>query len=245
VTATSAISSIIRSTVVSLASKPLNRDKEIPMPTSRPDGFLAASALGHGTGVLVLHPWWGLNDTIKSFCTRLASSGFTVFAPDLYHGRVAQTIPEAKALASSLDDDLANSEVLQAAVFLHEQPGVAPTGLAVVGFSLGAFLALSLSNSDPEHIRKVVIFYGTGPEDFSRSKAEYLGHFAVSDEYEPASAVDALEASLRQAGRPVVFYRYEGTGHWFFEADRKDAFHEASARLAWERTLTFLGGPSQ
>jgi carboxymethylenebutenolidase len=215
------------------------------MPTAKPDGFLAASALGHGTGVLVLHPWWGLNDTIKSFCSRLASSGFSVFAPDLYRGKIAQTIPEAKALASALDDDLANSEVLHAASFLRDRPGVSATGLAVVGFSLGALLALGLSNSDPENIRKVVVFYGTGPEDFSRSKAEYIGHFGLSDEYEPASAVDALEASLRQAGRPVTFYRYEGTGHWFFEADRKDAFNEAAAQLAWERTVTFLGGPSK
>jgi carboxymethylenebutenolidase len=30
--------------------------------------------------VLVLHAWWGLNDTMKAFCNRLAESGFTAFA---------------------------------------------------------------------------------------------------------------------------------------------------------------------
>jgi carboxymethylenebutenolidase len=49
-----------------------------------------------------------------------------------------------------------------------------------------------------------------------------------------------LEASLRYAGRPVTFYRYSGTGHWFFEPDRPDAFNQAAADLAWDRTLSFL-----
>ena len=30
------------------------------------------------------------------------------------------------------------------------------------------------------------------------------------------------------------------TGHWFFEPDRADAFDQAAADLAWERTLAFL-----
>lgn len=38
--------------------------------------FLAVPPTGKGQGVLVLHAWWGLNDTIKAFCTRLAGSGF-------------------------------------------------------------------------------------------------------------------------------------------------------------------------
>ena len=60
------------------------------------------------------------------------------------------------------------------------------------------------------------------------------------DEYEPQANVDDLEQSLRDAGRSVTFYRYSGTGHWFFEADRTQAYDPAAASLAWERTLTFL-----
>jgi dienelactone hydrolase len=41
---------------------------------------------------------------------------------------------------------------------------------AVVGFSLGAYYAFDLA-ADPEHIRSVVIFYGTGPADHGKSKA--------------------------------------------------------------------------
>jgi carboxymethylenebutenolidase len=49
-----------------------------------------------------------------------------------------------------------------------------------------------------------------------------------------------LEEALKGAGRPVGFHIYPDTGHWFFESDRQDAYNEAAATLAWERTLTFL-----
>ena len=92
----------------------------------------------------------------------------------------------------------------------------------------------------PSQIRSVVLFYGTGGGDFSSSRAAYLGHFAENDPYEPKANVDELEETLKNAGRPVTFYRYEGTGHWFFEPDRTQAYNEAAAKLAWERTVEFL-----
>lgn len=212
------------------------------MTHAQPEGFLAFPPAGQGPGVLVLHAWWGLNDTIKAVCTRLAEAGFVTFAPDLYHGKVADTIADAEALGSALDKNQqqAKAEIAAATLFLCERAGLANRSLAVIGFSLGAYYALDLSATDPEHIRKVVLFYGTGPADFSTSKAAYLGHFAENDEYEPPSHVDELLADLRRAGRPTTFHQYPGAGHWFFEPDRVDAYNEAAASLAWERTLAFL-----
>lgn len=208
----------------------------------QPDGYLAIPTAGTGKAVLVLHAWWGLNDTIRAFCIRLAESGFVAFAPDLYHGKVADNITDAETLGKALDTNhlQAKAEIAAAVVFLNERFGQAERGLTVIGFSLGAYYALDLAAADPEHIRSVVIFYGTGGGDFSNSRADYLGHFAEEDEFEPQSNVDGLEESLRLAGRPVTFYRYSGTGHWFFEPDRTQAFNPAAASLAWDRTLAFL-----
>jgi carboxymethylenebutenolidase len=52
--------------------------------------------------------------------------------------------------------------------------------------------------------------------------------------------VRALEARIRAAGREVEFHVYPGTGHWFVEPDRPDAYDAAAADLVWERTLAFL-----
>ncbi|BAS26763.1 dienelactone hydrolase family protein [Limnochorda pilosa] len=84
--------------------------------------FLAVPPTGKGPGVLVLHAWWGLSDTMKGICTQLAESGFVAFAPDLYHGKVAKTIADAEALGKALDANhlQAKAEIAAATAFLAE-----------------------------------------------------------------------------------------------------------------------------
>ncbi len=210
------------------------------MTHSQPAGYLALPKGGHGKPVLVLHAWWGLNATIKAFCDRLAAAGSVAFAADLYHGEVAETIPDAERLGHAVDGNFRGTrgEVAAAAKYLAERAG--QPDLAVIGFSLGASYALDLAVTEPARVHAVVVFYGSWGEHFERSRAAYLGHFAEHDPYEPAASVDALEAALKAAGRPATIHRYPGTGHWFFEPDRTEAYDPAAAGLAWERTLAFL-----
>ena len=134
------------------------------MPNSQPAGFLAVPSTGKGEPVLVLHAWWGLNDTIKSLCTRLSDSSFVAFAPDLYHGKIADTIPGAETLGRALDKNhlQAESETKDAVHFLNERAGNGEGGVAVIGFSLGAYYALDLAAADPERIHSVVLFLRNG-----------------------------------------------------------------------------------
>ncbi|MGH2453026.1 MAG: dienelactone hydrolase family protein [bacterium] len=214
------------------------------MTSPQPPGFLALPADGTGPAVLVLHAWWGVNDTIKSVCERLAAEGFIAFAPDLFQGKVAVTREEAEALSSSAERDGGErvlADVATAADFVGGHDRTRGPGLGVIGFSYGVDYALRLSQDDPDRVRAVVIFYGAWPlEGYTRSKAVYLGHFAETDEFVKAAQVERLESALRAAGRPVTFYTYEGTGHWFFEPDRPDAYRRDAAELAWERTVAFL-----
>ncbi|MEP7285633.1 MAG: dienelactone hydrolase family protein [Chloroflexota bacterium] len=215
------------------------------MSPTYPEGFLALPSTGKGSIVLVLHASWGLNDTIKTVCKRLAEAGFVAFAADLYHGKVTDKIDEATTLGAAVDANVnqARAELVDATMFLRERAGSDNPGIAVVAFSLGAYYALDLSVNVPEAIRSVVLFYGTAgtvPLDFNRSRADYLGHFAEIDQFESQSNVSDLEEALKRAGRPVSFYQYSGIGHWFFEPDRADAYNPAAANLAWDRTLAFL-----
>jgi len=210
--------------------------------TQKSTGYLATPRSGKGPGVLVLHAWWGLNDTIRGVCDRLAALGFAAYAPDLYHGKVATTIEEAERLGQQLDGNAerAKAETQEAVGTLLAHVEDQTKGFGVIGFSLGAYYACQLSGADPEHVRAVVVFYGAGEGDFKKAKAAYMGHFATNDPYESAEWVDRMEKALQAAGRPVTFYHYDGVGHWFFEPDRVDAYNEAAASLAWERTITFL-----
>lgn len=211
------------------------------MITTNPTGFFALPATGNGKAVLVLHAWWGLNSTMRVFCQRLADEGYSVFAPDLYAGKIATTIAEAEELVQTLNtnDEPARQQIQDAASSLSiTQASGEP--LAIIGFSLGAYFALDLAATSPELVRSVTLFYGTGGGDLSASRASFLGHFAGNDPYEPNEGVDALEETLRKLDRPVTFHHYPDVGHWFCEPDRSDAYNPDAADLAWQRTLDFL-----
>src|SRR5579871_3200803 len=96
------------------------------MSAAQPDGYLAMPAGTKGRPVLVLHAWWGLNDTIKRICKQLADSGFAAFAPDLYHGIVTDQILEAEKLVAALDAkvDQARTEIIEATAFLNQRAGM-------------------------------------------------------------------------------------------------------------------------
>lgn len=204
--------------------------------------YLAVPESG-GPGVLVLHAWWGLNDFFKGFCDRLSAAGVLALAPDLYNGQIATTVSEAEALLAEKgvfsNSEAYNKSVRGALHHLRAHP-VVKGKLGVVGFSMGGSFALWLSGEEAESIRAVVDFYSYGEGDFAKARADYLGHFATVDQYEPIDGIRKLESALRSAGKNVTFHYYDNVGHWFFEENRPDAYNEGAAKLAWDRTLAFL-----
>lgn len=215
--------------------------KEIDMTRINHNHYLAVPESGSGPGVLVLHAWWGLNDFMRGLCDRLAGEGFVVYAPDMFSGKVARTVEAAERLVHQSSEARDVPPILFSALeALGQRPEVSGKGLGAIGFSFGGFWALWLAAHQPEVLRAVTIFYAGGEGDFQPSQATFMGHFAETDPFEPEEGIRALEQSLKSVGRPTTFYTYPGTGHWFFESDRPDAYDVQAAQLAWERTVAFL-----
>lgn len=197
------------------------------------DAYLALPHTGSGPGVLVLHAWWGLNDFFKQFCDRLAAEGFVAFAPDLCNGQIAQTIDEAQAMMEARDFTVTQKVAEAALAHLQAHSAVEGDTLRAIGFSMGAAFAILLDSLHPHAIDRIVLFYGGSDMEFAGTTARYQGHFAEVDAWEPAEAVDALADQ-------IDLHRYPGTGHWFFEADRPDAYNADAAQEAWRRSVDFL-----
>lgn len=203
--------------------------------------YLAVPASGSGPGVLVIHAWWGLTDDVTDVCDWLASEGFVALAPGLFSGgATADTIDGAEALVTG-QDSAASEAVVQAAVD-HLRGLQAMTGaqIGTIGFSYGANWALNLSQTRPDDVSAVVAVYGADAGNYDTSRAAYLGHWAEHDDFEPLEVVQALEEKIRAAGCEVTFHTYPGTGHWFVEPSRTDAYNAEAAALVWDRTLAFF-----
>ena len=212
-------------------------------PEQSSERYLALPKRGTGTGILVLHSWWGLNDFFRGLCDRLASAGFVALAPDLYGGKVATTIASAKKLRATVTAsrrEPAYKFLIRMIQDLVGHEAVTAPHIGVVGFSMGGHWAWWLAQRPELPSAATVVFYAARSGDFSKSQSRFLGHFAETDEWVSAAGIKKVKRALEAAGKHVIFHTYPGTTHWFFEEDRADAFDPAAADLAWSRTLEFL-----
>ena len=207
--------------------------KEVP-------GYLSEAPGGNAKGaVMLVHEWWGLNEHIRDVSNRLAREGFTVFAVDLYGGKVAQDEATAQQYLNSMDWKHAGDVLRRAAQALRQRKP--DTKVGVTGFCMGGAVALAAAANDPE-LAACVPFYGILGEDkadVTKIRASVLGHYAKQDDWCAPDRVDALEKKLKAAHVPAEFHRYEAQ-HAFFNDTRANVYSKPNAELAWKRTVEFL-----
>ncbi len=220
---------------------------QYPVSGGTAPGYLARPKGDEGPGVVVLHEWWGLTDPIRQACDRLAEAGFMALAPDLYRGKTTDSVEEADAWGSELDQNVEQwrGDITGALKFLRQNGAAIPSdgrgAFGFLAFSLGGSYALDMSINLPDEIVAVVTFYATYPGlNYRNARAAYLCHFAEHDSFVPATLVAELEQALHSADKQATIYMYPGTKHWFFD-DNRPEYDAAAVALAWERTLAFLG----
>jgi carboxymethylenebutenolidase len=215
---------------------------ESPKGNGKARGYFArpASAAGKLPGILVVHENRGLNPHIEDIARRLALDNFVTFAPDALFplGGYPGTEDEARALFPKLDQTKTREDFLAAAAWLKARPEC--TGkYGAVGFCYGGGIVNWLATQLPD-LGAVVPFYGSAPplEDVPKIKAPLLVQSAETDPRINASWPD-YEAALRAAGVHYQRFLYPGTQHGF-NNDTTPRYDEASAKLAWTRTLEFF-----
>ena len=200
------------------------------------DAYLAPARPAPGPPVLLLHPWWGLNQTIRDLADRLAGDGFTVMAPDMFDGTVLTTKDDAEAHVKSLteaDGDRIRAGVLAALDKVMAHPDARGDRAAIIGLSFGAMEGTEVSGERSD-VGALVTYYSGIFE--APGGIPYLGHFAEDDEFDDSAQVSDLEPTL---GKGSAAHVYPGTKHWFIEADRPE-FDSDATELAYSRTIDFL-----
>ena len=132
--------------------------------------------------------------------------------------------------------------VSDALTFAASLPTADPTRMGVLGFSLGAFLALEQAPVDPR-IQAAVAFYGgigRGPTDLPLdTMPPVLLLHGTADRIVPARrSVEAAE-QLRQAGRDADLIVYPSARHGFCLNSRGGVDRDV-ATDAWSRAVAFL-----
>lgn len=177
---------------------------------------------GARPAILILHGSGGPLGGIDPFAQQAAGFGVHVFIVRYFertgHTRVAPGQIEANFLAwmETLTDVISHA---------IEQPGVDQRRIGLLGFSLGAYLALALAMRDAR-IVAVAEFFGGLAEPFIADAAKFPPVLVLHGEQDPVVPVEEarrLERLLEQNRIPHEIKLYPGQGHHFTGLAQVDA----------------------
>ena len=198
--------------------------------------FLAHEAKPSGKprgGLVVIQEIFGVNAHIRRVADGYAADGYHVIAPAIFDraergvdiGYEKADVDRGVALRQKIktEDTLLDIAATQAAL--------AGSGkVAIVGYCWGGSLAWFAAT---------VGYYGgmIAANLGALPRCPVMLHFGENDQGIPAADVAKIKAAVDPA--KVQVFLYPGAGH-AFNRDGNQAYHAASAKLARERTLTFL-----
>lgn len=191
--------------------------------------------------VIMIHEFFGLDESIVSKADLLAREGYLVIAPDTFRGSTTAWIPRAIYQVVTTKPENVNADLDSVYAWMESQPDVDTDRIAIAGFCYGGrtSLAYSLHNN---RLAATVIFYGspeTNPEILKKLPGPVLGIFGGADQSISVNSVNAFDAALTQAGIPHEITVYEGQPHAFVR-DANGIKAGGAQGEAWSQMLAFL-----
>jgi len=194
---------------------------------------------GPHPAVLLLPGSYGWRPDYARFARSFADSGFVALAIDYYAEAGRGIVPSA----GNGNWSAWQTTVRNAVNYLAAMPAVAGRPIGVVGYSRGAFLAISVAASTPA-IKAIVDLYGAGsdadpPEELIPQVPPILILHGEADSEVPVALAHRLYERMRSHGGDVEMHLYPGAKH-VFNAPWSSNYSEPDAADAWRRTIAFL-----
>jgi carboxymethylenebutenolidase len=180
----------------------------------RLDGYLPEAVDTLFPAVIALHGAGGGVSGIEQYAGMLAAQGFAVY---LLHYFDRTGIESADKPTIVRNFPLWMKTLWDAISFVGAQPQVDRERIALLGFSLGAYLSLANSAIDPR-VKAVVEFFGGMPKEmnlFMRRLCPVLILHGEADPTVPVEEAYRLQRLLVKKGIPYEMKIYPGAGHGF------------------------------
>jgi carboxymethylenebutenolidase len=201
-----------------------------------------------GPGLMVIHEFFGVNDSMRALCDGYAAQGCIAVCPDLFWRQApCEPLPDsseaslAKALAryKEFDVEAGVRDLLATMAHIRTMPGCLGK-IGAVGYGLGGKMAwLMAARSD---VDCAVSYCGLGLDsmldELHDIRNPLLIHMAGLDEFTPPAVQQRILATLEH-NPEVSACVYPDAGHAFARPAGL-AYRPDTALQANERTATFL-----
>jgi carboxymethylenebutenolidase len=204
------------------------------------DAYVARPGGEPIAGLVVVQEIFGVNAHIRSVADGYARDGFLAVAPALFDryergvdlGYTGADMETARSFFPKLDVDAAVRDTAAALEYARRETA---EKCGVIGYCFGgtiAWLAATRLKTDA-----AVGYYGGQIARFASEepKAPVMLHFGRKDQHIPKGEVDKIAAAHPE----VEIYWYDADHG--FNCDARASYDAASAKLARERSLEFLG----
>ncbi|MDU0252214.1 dienelactone hydrolase family protein [Streptomyces sp. PU10] len=238
---------------------------DIPTDDGTADAYLTHPAGGEPRPAVLLYmDGFGLRPSLRAMADRLAGAGYTVVVPNVLYreGRAPVVdLPEFIDQASrpkiferlgpmmrALTPERVERDADAYLRWLTGRTEAAGGPVAVVGYCMGAGLALRTAGAYPDRVAATAGFHGgnlatEAPDSPHRVAGRLRGevYFAHADQDPgmPAEQQERLEAALTAAGVTHRCEVYAGAHHGYTQVDTS-AYDEKAAERHWEALLDLL-----
>lgn len=233
---------------------------EIPLSGGGTMGGYVARPAGSDSlpGVIVYMEIFGVNEHIREVTDRIAAEGYVAVAPDYFHrtgpgiqlGYDDDGMAEGMKHLGQLQADQMISDANDTISFLRARSDVKGESIGAMGFCIGGHMTyLTACETD---VKAAAAYYGGGiaapqgpgggSSTVSRSgniSGKLICYFGGKDAMIPESQVAAVRQALDETGKGHEVVVYPDADHGF-NCDRRESFHEASAKDAWARTVALF-----
>jgi len=189
-------------------------------------------------GLVVAQEIFGINSHIRSVCDGFAADGYLAIAPALFDryqpgfevGYSPEDIAKGRELKGKANIDAALKDVSAA-----RDVAAAAGKVGIVGYCWGGYVAW-MAASRAGGFACSVPYYGGGMLEAvaERPRCPVIAHFGERDSGIPVDGVRKFAAA-----HPEIRVHIYAADHGF-NCDQRGSYNAPAAKLARERTLTFL-----
>ncbi|HKM86572.1 MAG TPA: dienelactone hydrolase family protein [Terriglobales bacterium] len=202
----------------------------------RLDAYLPEAVDGPVPAVIALYGAGGGVSGMERYASMLAAQGFAVYLLHYFDRTGIESADKPPIVKQTImrNFPLWMKTLWDATSFVETQPPVDRQRIALLGFSLGAYLSLANSAID-YRVKAVIEFFGGMPKEmnfFMRRLCPVLILHGEADPTIPVEEAYQLQRLLEKKGIPYEIRIYAGAGHGFED--------EIVWRDAGLRSLQFL-----